>query len=53
MANKCAVTNCTSGYTKGFKKPSFHFLEGVELKKSIFILLIKKKGHQLQIQLSM
>ena len=53
MANKCAVTNCASGYTKGFKRPSFHFLEGVELKKKLFILLIEKNGHQPQIQLSM
>ena len=23
MVNKCALTNSASGYTKGFKKPSF------------------------------
>ena len=52
MVNKCAVTNCTSGYKKDLKKPSFHFPEAMEQKKSGFILLIEKNGHQLQIQLS-
>ena len=52
MANECPVINFTSGYTKGLKKPSFHFPEDVELKKSEFILLIENNGHQLQIQLS-
>ena len=39
MVNKCAVTNCSSDYTKGLKKPSFDFPEDVELRiKSIYFV---------------
>ena len=42
MGNKCALTNCTSGYTKGLKKTSFHFPEHMELKKK-WIYFINRK----------
>ena len=43
MVNKCAVTNCTSGYPKGLKKPSFfHFPEDVDLKKK-WIYFVNRK----------
>ena len=36
------MTNCTSGYTKGLKKLSFHFPEDVELKK-MWIYFVNRK----------
>ena len=38
MVNKCAVTNCTSGYKKDLKKPSFHFLKLWSKKKWIYFV---------------
>ena len=43
MANKCTVTNCTSGYTKDLKSLLFHFPEDVELKKK-WIYFVNWKG---------
>ena len=31
MVNRCAMTNCTIGYTKGLEKSFFHFPEDLEL----------------------
>ena len=42
MVNKCPVTNCTSGYSAGLKKPSFHFPEDEELRKK-WIYFINRK----------
>ena len=42
MVNKCVVTNCTSGYATGLKKPSFLFPEDSELRKK-WIYFVNRK----------
>ena len=38
MVNKCAVTNCSTGYNTGQKKASFHFHEDQQLNENGFAL---------------
>ena len=42
MVNKCFVTNFTSGYASGEKKPSFFFPEDEELCKKLIYFVNPK-----------
>ena len=43
MVNRCAMTNCTIGYTKGLEKSFFHFPEDLELQIQWIYLANRKE----------